>query len=120
MDQNSAALFLSAVTVAEVSDGIAKASREGAARKAAALSAWLDTLLHLYRERILTFDVSVARIAGSLSDVARAQGQAPGFADIVIAATARHHGLTILTRNVRHFEPLGVPVLDPFTALPDA
>jgi predicted nucleic acid-binding protein len=120
MDQNSAALFLSAVTVAEVSDGIAKASREGAARKAAALSAWLDTLLHLYRERILTFDVSVARIAGSLSDVARAQGQAPGFADIVIAATARHHGLTILTRNVRHFEPLGVPVVDPFTALPDA
>ena len=117
MDRNSAALFLSAVTVAEVADGIAKARREGAARKAAALSAWLDTLLHLYRERILAFDVAVARIAGSLSDVAR--GQAPGFADIVIAATARHHGLTILTRNIRHFEPLGVSAFDPFRALPE-
>lgn len=120
MDRNSAALFLSAVTVAEVADGIAKAQREGATRKAAALSAWLDTLLHLYRERILAFDVAVARVAGTLSDAARVHGQAPGFADIVIAATARHHGLTILTRNIRHFEPLGMAVLDPFRALPQA
>jgi hypothetical protein len=118
MDRNSAALFLSAVTIAEVVDGIAKARREGATRKAATLSAWLDTLLHLYGDRILAFDAAVARIAGTLSDVARGQGQAPGFADIVVAATARHHGLTILTRNVRHFLPLGVLVVDPFVALP--
>ncbi len=119
MDRNSARLFLSAVTVAEIADGIAKARREGATRKAAALSDWLDTLLHLYRERILSFDVMVARIAGTLSDAARGQGQAPGFADIIIAATAQHHGLTILTRNMRHFEPLGVAVCDPFAALPE-
>ena len=43
----------------------------------------------------------------------------PTLADIMIAATAQHHGLTILTRNVRHFEPLGVAVVDPFTALPE-
>jgi predicted nucleic acid-binding protein len=42
----------------------------------------------------------------------------PGFADIIIAATARHHGLTILSRNPRHFESLGVDVIDPFTRLP--
>jgi predicted nucleic acid-binding protein len=119
MDRNSAALFLSVVTVAEVADGIAKARREGAVRKAATLAAWLDTLLHLYGDRILALDVGVARIAGILSDAARGQGQAPGFDDIVVAATARHHGLTILTRNVRHFEPLGVAVVDPFTALPE-
>src|SRR5580704_9988475 len=118
MDSNSTALFLSAVTVAEVVDGIAKARREGATRKAANLSAWLDALLHLYGDRILAFDVAVARIAGTLSEVARRQGQAPGFADTVVAATARHHGLTILTRNVRHFLPLGVLVLDPFVTLP--
>jgi toxin FitB len=118
MDRNSAALFLSAVTVAEVADGIAKAHREGATRKAATSADWLDTLLHLYRDRILVFDVAVARIAGALSDAVRAQGRAPGFADIVIAATAQHHGLTILTRNIRHFELLGVPVVDPFMALP--
>jgi predicted nucleic acid-binding protein len=118
MDRNSAAFFVSAVTVAEVADGIAKARREGTAREAATLSARVDTLLHLYQERILAFDVAVARIAGTLSDAAQAQGRTPGFADIVIAATARHHGLTNLTRNVRHFDPLGVPVFDPFRALP--
>lgn len=118
MDRNSVGLVLSVVTVAEITDGIAKARREGATRKATALSGWLDTLLHLYGDRILPFDVAVARIAGTLSDAARGQGHAPGFADIMIAATAQHHGLTILTRNVRHFEPLGVAVVDPFTALP--
>jgi predicted nucleic acid-binding protein len=118
MDGHSAELFLSAVTVAEVEDGIAKLRREGATRKAADLMAWLETLLHLYGNRILSLDTAAARVAGALSDQARGQGQAPGFADIAIAATAKHHGLTLLTRNLRHFEPLGVPVIDPFAALP--
>ncbi len=118
MDAQSGALFLSAVTIAEIEDGIAKARREGAARKADSLAAWLATVLHLYGERVLPFDVDAARIAGALSDRARGQGQAPGFADIIIAATASRHQLTILTRNMRHFEPLGVPVLNPFECLP--
>src|SRR2546425_646352 len=87
-----------AVVVAEIEDGIAKANREKAKRKAADLTAWLETLLHLYWNRILAFDVAAARIAGALSDLARSRGTTPGFADIVIAATARSHGLTILTR----------------------
>jgi hypothetical protein len=70
----------------------------------------------LYGDRILAFDTPAARIAGTLSDRARGLGYAPGFADIIIAATA-HHGLTILSRNIRHFKPLGVVVLDPFAAL---
>jgi predicted nucleic acid-binding protein len=45
---------------------------------------------------------------------------APGFADIVIAATARSRGLTIPTRNARHFEPLDVPTLNPFVRLPSS
>lgn len=118
MDSHSASLFVSAVTVAEIEDSIAKAQREGATRKATDLKAWLDVLLHLYDDRILAFDTATARLAGKLSDHARGQGQAPGFADIIIATTAQRHGLTILSRNVRHFEPLGVRVLDPFLALP--
>jgi predicted nucleic acid-binding protein len=118
MDSHSAELFLSTVTIAEIEDGIAKANREGATRKARDLTAWLETVLHLYATRILPFDLATARLAGSLSDRARGQGHAPGFADIIIAATAQRHGLTILTRNLRHFEPLGVPVHDPFVQLP--
>lgn len=120
IDAQSAALFLSAVTVAEIKDGIVKLRREGATRKSADLRAWLETVLHLYGDRILAFDTPAARIAGGLSDRARGQGQAPGLGDIIIAATARLHGLTILSRNVRHFAPLGVPVFDPFMGLPAA
>ena len=120
MDTYSASLFLSAVTVAEIEDGIAKSRREGATRKSTDLSAWLETVLHLYGDRVLAFDVATARIAGAISDRARGAGQTPGFADIIIAATAQHHGLTMLSRNLRHFETFGVAVIDPFTRLPPA
>jgi predicted nucleic acid-binding protein len=118
MDAHSDELFLSVVTIAEIEDGIAKSRREGATRKATDLTAWLETLLHLYAARILPFGIDEARIAGALSDFARSQGQAPGFADIMIAATAQRHRLTILSRNLRHFSRLGVLVLDPFARLP--
>jgi toxin FitB len=118
MDAHSADLFLSAITIAEIADGIAKAKREGAKRKAIALSAWLRTVLHLYGDRVLAFDTATAEIAGALSDLARGRGHSPGFADIAIAATARRHGLAILSRNDRHFAPMGVTVVDPFKALP--
>jgi toxin FitB len=118
MDAQSALLFLSAVTVAEVEDGIAKSRREGATRKSRDLRAWLEAVIHLYGERILTFDTPTARIAGALSDRARGQGHTPGISDIIIAATAQHSSLTILSRDTRHFAPLGVPVLDPFVVIP--
>jgi predicted nucleic acid-binding protein len=118
MDVHSTSLFLSVVTVAEIEDGIAKSRREGAIRKSSDLASWLETVLHLYGDRILAFDAPAARIAGAISDRARGQGHAPGFADLIIAATAQRHGLTLLSRNLKHFEPFGVPVLDPFVALP--
>ena len=111
---------MSAVTVAEIEDGIAELRREGARRKSADLTAWLDTVLHLYGDRVLAFDAATARVAGAMADRARGRGQAPGLADIIVAATAQHHGLTILSRNLRHFGPLGVDVVDPFVKLPDA
>lgn len=120
MDMHSPELFLSAITVAEIADGIAKSKREGAGRKASDLSAWLQTTLHLYGDRVLAFDVTTAEIAGALSDLARSQGHSPGFADIAIAATAKQHELVVLSRNERHFAPLGVAVIDPFQKLPSS
>lgn len=118
MDRHAAQLYLSAISVAEITGGIAKLQRQGASAKADRLAAWLDTLLHLHADRVLPFDVAVARVAGILADLARSQGQMPGFADVAIAATAKRHGLTVLTRNTRHFVPLAVPLIDPFTVLP--
>jgi predicted nucleic acid-binding protein len=120
MDENSTDLYMSAVSVAEIEAGIARLRRQGAARRADHLTAWLDTLLHLYAERVLPFEMEAARIAGALVDRAQSLGRAPGLADVVIAATAQFRGFTILTRNARHFEPFGVPFLDPFVRLPSA
>jgi toxin FitB len=118
MDLHSPDLFLSAVTIAEIADGIAKTRHEGANRKASNLSAWLRTVLHLYGDHVLPFDGPTAEIAGALSDLARGRGHSTGFADIAIAATARRHDLTILSRNERHFAPLEAAVVNPFNQLP--
>jgi predicted nucleic acid-binding protein len=118
MDSHSPDLFLSAITIAEIADGIAKLKRESAKRKAADLAAWLQAVLHLYGDRVLPFDSPTAEIAGALSDLARGRGHSPGFADIAIAATARRHGLIILSRNGRHFAPMDASVVDPFRELP--
>jgi toxin FitB len=120
MRKHSSELYLSTVTVAEIEDGIAKARRERATRKAAELTAWLEALLHLYADRILAFDLVAARVAGALSDLGRNKGRVPGFVDLVIAATAHSHRLTVLTRSIRHFEPLRVPSVNPFDRLPSS
>jgi predicted nucleic acid-binding protein len=118
MDEQSGRLHLAAVTVAEIDEGIAKALRLGSRGRAAALSRWLEAVLHLYGDRILPLDTAVARAAGRLSDQARGIEQAPGFQDVAIAATAEVHGLTVLTRNTRRFVSLGVSAHDPFMSLP--
>ena len=118
MDRHSDDLYLSAITVTEIVQGIARLERTGALARAVRLRDWLDLLLHLYDARVLHFDVAAARLAGVLSDRARASGHAPGFADIAIAATAASRGLTVLTRNLRHFGPLGIAAIDPFEELP--
>lgn len=119
MDANSPRLYLSAIAIAEIEDGIAKARREGASRKARALAQWLEALLHLYADRVLPFDVAAARIAGRLSDLARGKGQSPGFPDVAIAAIAQAHSFTVLTRNLKHFAMFGMPAHDPFRSLPE-
>lgn len=116
LDQASRHLFLSVVTAAEAAAGIAKGVREGAGAKAPPLAEWWQAVEHFYGEKVLPFDLRCARLAGGLLD--RARAHRPGFEDIAIAATAQAHGLTVLTRNLRHFVPLGVSALDPFQGLP--
>ena len=118
LDRASDDLYLSVITATEIRDGIAKAEREGTAKKAAALTSWWETVEYLYTARILPFDIKAAKIAGPMIDRARASGNAPGFADIAIAAIAQSNGLIILTRNVRHFAPIYSEVANPFEHLP--
>lgn len=116
MRRNDRLLRLSVVTASEVEAGIAKAVRTGARAKSASLRKWWAGLVELYDDRILQVDLRIAEAAGQMLDEARAHD--PGYEDILIAATARVHGMTVLTRNERHFAPLGVDVVDPFIRLP--
>lgn len=107
-------LFLSPISIIEIEVGIAKLRRNGATRRADGLAAWFDRLLGLYGSKVLALDDAVARVAGAITDRARASGRDPGLADVAIAATAAVHGLSVLTRNGKHFAPLSVMYLDPF------
>lgn len=117
LDRASPRLFMSVISAAEVKAGIAKAGREGATTKARQLNEWWQSVEYLYAGKLLPFDLQCAHVAGGIIDAARAHQ--PGFEDIAIAATARVHDLVVLTRNLRHFEPLGVQAVDPLSALPE-
>ncbi len=106
--QRTADLFVSVVSIGEIERGIAMQHAKDPGF-AGAVAAWLDRVLTLYGDRILPFELHVARRWGQLS---AAIGN--DSADLMIAATALEHGLTVVTRNVAHFEPTGVPTLNPF------
>ena len=108
------ALYLSTISAAEIEGGIAKLRRTGSGRRADNLRHWFDRILDGYADRLLTFDLAAARIAGVLGDSAQAEGRHPGFADAAIAAIAKSRELVILTLNLRHFDPLGVDTFNPF------
>jgi toxin FitB len=102
------ALFLSVITIGEIERGILRQQGRNPIF-AEAFSTWLDRTVETYGDRILGVDTRVARRWGRLS--ARI---GHGGADLMIAATALEYGLTVVTRNVRHFLSTGVRVEDPF------
>ena len=116
---HDAQLFIPCIAVAELAQGIGKLRRSGGAERAERLDLWLDQLIAGYGDRILSLDPAMARLAGRLSDEATAKGRHPGFADVVIAAMAMQKGHLLLTRNLKHFEPLGVPCKDPLVEIPE-
>jgi toxin FitB len=105
--QTAAELFVSVITMGEIARGIVQ-SRD--AVFAASLAVWMERVMTSYGERILPFDLAAARRWGELSAEIGHDG-----ADLMIAATGLDRGLTVVTRNVRHFQPTGVAVLNPFT-----
>jgi predicted nucleic acid-binding protein len=107
--QRAADLFLSVISIGEIERGIAR-QRAIDPAFASALADWLDRVLTLYGERVVPFDLRSARRWGALSAVLGNDS-----ADLMIAATALEHGLTVVTRNVSHFESSGVAVIDPFS-----
>ncbi len=79
-----------------------------------ALRLWLTSLEQDYGNRILGIDPETAQIWGELTAAARKQGRVIGAVDGLIAATARRHGLHVMTRNQEDFAPTGALILNPW------
>jgi len=105
-------LWLTAITVFEIKGGV-DAKPKGR-RKRALLAAFDQLLLNDFHNRVLSFDLSAALHAAQIDVERQKRGRRAGFADAQIAGIAVSHGATVVTRNVRHFEDLAVPVVNPW------
>lgn len=101
-------LFLSALVVGEIRQGIERLAARKPAR-AEVLEKWLEQLVNTYGDRIAPVTTEVAEVWGRLN----AKEPLP-VVDGLIAATALAHDWTLVTRNVRDVESTGVRVLNPF------
>lgn len=103
------AYFISVVTLFEIEKGMLLLRRKDR-RQAANLDRWIrEYLLVDFADRILAYDDKVAlRCAALHVPDPRAER------DAMIGATALEYRLTVVTRNVRDFEPMGVPLLNPW------
>lgn len=101
--------FFSAVTFGEIQRGV-ELTRQQDPGKANEIEAWANQLESA--SAVLPMDGACFREYARLM-----HRRSNTFAeDAMIAATARVHGLTVATRNERHFRPLAVPVFNPFKA----
>lgn len=110
--QLSTDLHLSVVNVGELRRGVLRLT-PGPRRDE--LDGWLSQLVTRFSDRILPVDLDVMDRWAALAEAQRAAGRSTGMTDELIAATAEAHGLTIVTRNLKHFEHLGRPVFSPWS-----
>jgi predicted nucleic acid-binding protein len=102
-------LHLSAVTIGELQAGV-EITREQDFDKALAIETWIDQVADTYN--VLPMDAQTFRCWARLLH----RRSNALFEDAMIAATAKTHNLTVVTRNVRDFEPFGIATLNPFKA----
>jgi toxin FitB len=107
-DVDDRKLHLSAVTLGEIQAGI-EITREQDAAKASEIEAWADQVTGTWN--VLPMDSGAFRLWGKLM-----HGRSDALIeDAMIAATAKLHGLIVVTRNTRDFKDFDVKLLNPFT-----
>lgn len=104
-------LFISALSVGEIVKGIALLKESKNKR---GLRRWLEALERDYADHILPIDLETCQIWGELTAAAQHIGKIAPAVDGLIAATARRHGLHVMTRNTEDFQATGVLVLNPW------
>jgi predicted nucleic acid-binding protein len=102
-------LYVSAVTLGELQAGI-EITRQQDAAKAVEIEAWVDRVSEIWN--VLPMDAVTFRMWAKLMH----RRSDDLFEDAMIAATARVHGLRVVTRNVRDFKDFGVEVFNPYAS----
>ena len=110
--RNEHDLFLSVITLGELHKGIARLPRS---RRRSDLGEWVERDLALrFHGRILDVDAAVAADWGRMLGLAETRGRPLTAIDALIAATAKAHGHSVVTRNEADFEPTGVSMINPW------
>ena len=105
-------LFISVITVGELRKGIVL--HPDPVRRAR-LDKWKrEVLTNWFAGRILDITDDIAERWGELSALSQQAGHPLPVLDVLLAATAAEHRLTVVTRNVAHFQGIGVDVLSPW------
>lgn len=99
-------IIISVITLEEIAYGL---SAKPNPRVQAVLEGFLQTYC-----TILPISLEVAQMAGELRGQLKTQGKPRTQADMLIAATAKYHQLSLATRNVRDFEDCGIGIINPF------
>lgn len=111
-DKSQDSFMMSAVTVAELLDGI---ERLKASKKKRDLEDWFfGDILVRFQGKILPIDENIAKAWGRLSAALRNKGISIGVQDLYLAATAQVHGLAIITTNIKHFNEAKISVINPW------
>ena len=111
---NEATLYVSVLTLGELRKGV---SRLPPSERREALEQWLmHDVASRFRGRLLPVDAATALEWGALQGTALRAGAPLPAVDALIAASARVHALTVVTRNVRDLERCGVPIVNPWLA----
>ncbi len=108
--EDAVPLYLSAVTIGELRQGVETIRFRGEGIQAERLERWLKRVTSEYSEAILGFDEEIAQIWGRLR-VPHPENPL----DKQIAATALIYDLTVATRNTAHYSPTGMRLLNPFS-----
>lgn len=107
-------LYLSVLTLGEIRKGVAGLPQ---GRRRTHLESWLELELQArFSGRVLPVDKAVADRWGLLAAAAKRAGRPLSAIDGLLAATALHHGLTIVSRNISDFASTQIPVLNPWEA----
>jgi predicted nucleic acid-binding protein len=110
-DREPEELAITVLTLSELRRGVIALE---AGRRRNDLEAWLAEALTFFGDRILFVDTAVATVWANVWLTHRGLGRQVGVVDELTAAVALAHGLTVITRNVRHFERSGCALLSPW------